>query len=362
MKQQSSISKANQLFQKVLNFSFLFHVALWLSVVLILSLLTSLNGTFPVSFYFLSTLSGLPALILFSYIMDMIGKLLLFKKRNYMLFVLVFILLTAICSLLIPVLNHFILFGFLYPRVFEPLPWFNWRSIPQNLILLWFPFFILSIKTFFVNWFRSEKEKLSIENKRLLAEIQLMKIKLHPHFLFNTLNNLYAMSKLNCENSSEYILKLAEIYRTMLYECNQDFYPLNEELSLIDNYIELEKLRYDKRLTLHCKMPKQIDDRIILPPLLLFTFVENAFKHGCRHEVGSPFISIELTVNEEFIVFETKNSVPNHQQEKTRFGGIGLENTLKRLELVYENDYVYNKEQLDGVYTVFLKVPKLTKG
>jgi LytS/YehU family sensor histidine kinase len=210
-----------------------------------------------------------------------------------------------------------------------------------------------------VYWFRSEKEKLSIENKRLLAEIQLMKIKLHPHFLFNTLNNLYAMSKMNCENSSEYILKLAEIYRTMLYECNQEYYPLKEELCLIDNYIELEKLRYDNRLKLVFNLPNTINDNILIPPLLLFTFVENAFKHGCRHDVGNPFIQLEVNIDGDFILFKSENSVPAIQPEITKFGGIGLENTQKRLELIYGNEYVFQKQQTNDTYTVTLRIPKL---
>jgi len=360
MNRQRFSYKTSNFFQKVIDFPLFFHLILWLLVVLILSVLTSLNGTWPFSFYLLNTISVLPALLGFSYTMDIVGMNLFFgKHRHFILFLIIFVVATISFSLLIPGLSHIIMFGIFYPRVFEPLPWFNWRTIPQNLIILWFPYFILSIKTFFVNWFKSEKERLSIENKRLLAEIQLMKIKLHPHFLFNTLNNLYAMSKINCQNSSEYILKLSEIYRTMLYECNQDFYPLREELALIQNYIDLEKIRYDERLKLQFAIPTVIDDHLVIPPLLLFTFVENAFKHGCRHDVGNPFIDIEVRIDEAFITFESKNSVPNHQIEKSKYGGIGLENTQKRLQLIFEDEYTFEKDLSANSYSVFLKIPKL---
>ncbi len=266
---------------------------------------------------------------------------------------------TSFCALLIPVMNHWFFFGMIYPRIFEPSPWFNWRHVPQNLIILWFPFFIFLLKTLFENWFQSEKEKLVIENKRLLAEIQLMKIKLHPHFLFNTLNNLYAMAKVNSESTPDYIMKLSEIYRIMLYECNKDFYSVNEELSLIRNYIELEKIRYDERLKLNMQIPEYIENNLLIPPLLLFTFVENSFKHGCRNDLKNPFIDISVTVDNEFLYFHSLNSLPRNTTHENHRGGIGLDNTRKRLELIYENDYSYEYKVSENLYEVNLKIPNL---
>jgi LytS/YehU family sensor histidine kinase len=275
------------------------------------------------------------------------------------LFVLFFSITTGACSLLIPVMNHWFFFGIFYPRVFEHSPWFNWRQVPQNLILLWFPFFIITLKTFFVNWFKAEQEKLIIENRRLSAEIQLMKVKLHPHFLFNSLNNLYAMSKVNCENSSEYILKLSEIYRIMLYECNKDFYAVNEELLLIANYIELERIRYDERLQLNIEFPVFVDPRLMIPPLLLFTFVENAFKHGCRNDAGSSFIEFRVSISDDYLEFHSVNSVPEKGLPVNQPGGFGLENTRKRLELIYEKEYNYSGRLNGNRYEVFLQITNL---
>ena len=261
--------------------------------------------------------------------------------------------------MLIPVMNHWFFFGLFYPRVFEHSPWFNWRQIPQNLILLWFPFLIISLKTLFVNWSKAEQEKLIIENRRLSAEIQLMKIKLHPHFLFNSLNNLYSMAKVNCENSAEYIMKLSEMYRIMLYECNKDFYPVTEELKLIGNYIELEKIRYDERLRLKLEIPTSINPELMIPPLLLFTFVENSFKHGCRNDVGNPFIEIEITISTDFLEYHSINSIPEGNRPSPQKGGFGLENTRQRLKLIYENEYSYSGLLTGNCYEVNLKIPNL---
>lgn len=341
-----------------INNTWLFHIVLWATILLVLSGLTSLNGRWPFVFYFLNMLISLPAMILFSYAMDASGRRLLFKSRKPLIFITILVLSTIFCALLIPLLNHFVFFGLIYPRAFEPIPWFNWRTIPQNAILLWLPYFILSIRTILMNWFRAEQEKLSVKNKQLLAEIQLMKIKLHPHFLFNTLNNLYVMATFDNAKAADYILKLSEIYRIMLYECNKDFYPLNEELKLIENYIELEKIRYDEKLKLEISFPAQITENLKIPPLLFFTFVENAFKHGCRNDIGHPFIDVKLELNEKNIIFEAKNSIPENNQKTSEYGGIGLENTKQRLELIYKNNYNFLCESKSSSYNVKLVIPK----
>jgi two-component system, LytTR family, sensor kinase len=343
----------------LINQPVLFHLLIWVMVFVILSLLTSLNGIWPISFYLMNTLVALPPMIIFSYTMEWLGNQLLLKAKKFLVFILFFILITGICSLLIPVMNHLFFFGIFFPRVFESTPWFNWRQVPQNLILLWFPFLFISLKTLFVNWFKAEQEKLIIENRRLSAEIQLMKIKLHPHFLFNTLNNLYAMAKANCENTSDYIMKLSEIYRIMLYECNKDFYPVNEEIRLIRNYIELEKIRYDERLNLKIEIPDSVDPDLMIPPLLLFTFVENSFKHGCRNDVGNPFIEIEVAISSDFLEYHSLNSIPENGLSSNQSGGIGLENTRQRLKLIYENEYLYSGLLNGNLYEVILKIPNL---
>lgn len=336
-----------------------FHLIMWVLVLVILSLLTSLNGIWPYSFYLLNTLIALPPMIIFCYTMGWLATEMLFKSKRFIAFTFFFFLITGICSLLIPVMNHWFFFGVFYPRIFEHSPWFNWRQVPQNLILLWFPFLIILLKTLFINWFKAEQEKLIIENKRLSAEIQLMKIKLHPHFLFNSLNNLYAMSKVNSNNTSEYLLKLSEMYRIMLYECNKDFYAVNEELKLIRNYIELEKIRYDKRLKLTIDIPDSVDQYLMIPPLLLFTFVENSFKHGCRNDAGNSFIEIKVIVSSEFLEYKSVNSIPEKGITSKHIGGIGLENTRQRLELIYENEYQYSGLLNENHYEVYLKIPNL---
>ncbi|MDA3817294.1 MAG: histidine kinase [Prolixibacteraceae bacterium] len=155
-------------------------------------------------------------------------------------------------------------------------------------------------------------------------------------------------------------MNLTQIYRIMLYECNKEYYPLNEEIKLIGNYIELEKIRYDKRLKLNMDLPDTIPEYMLLPPLLFFTFIENAFKHGCRNNVDKPFINISLSIKNDCIIFQSENSIPDSVPGKSLHGGIGLDNTRKRLELIYKNKYDFKSGIQDGRYKVYLKIPVFT--
>lgn len=343
------------------NNKLIFNLLLWITVLILLTVIVSLNSTWPLEFNFLYMLSALPAMMLFTYSMNYFSIRFLFRNKKTGMFASLLVISSVACAILIPVLHHLIFFNLFYPRVFEPSSWFSWKNIPQNLILLWVPFFILSIRTFFMYWFKSEQQRLNIENKQLLAEIQLMKIKLHPHFLFNTLNNLYAMAVTQHADTPGYILKLSEIYRIMLYECDKEYYPLFEEKKLIDNYIELEKLRYGNRLSLDMDLPAEISESILLPPLLLFTFVENAFKHGCRNDVENPFINIRLKISNQHIEFESCNSIPDITPAKSKIGGIGLENTRKRLELIYPHRHQFTSGIENGQYRVKLQIPVFTQ-
>lgn len=360
MKQAKHSRDYQHFIVKMMERPVLFDTGLWVLLIFLLSGLISLNGSWPFSFYLLNMLVALPAMLLFGYSMKIWGNRLLFEQRRPVYFLLVLVVMTLGCATLIPLMHHHLFFGLIYPRVFEPDKWFNWRLVPQNLILLWFPYFILSIQSLFMHWFKAEQEKLIVKNKQLLAEIQLMKIKLHPHFLFNTLNNLYAMACKEHPMTSDYIMRLSELYRIMLYECNKEFYPLSTELKMMEDYIELEKIRYDERLEVKMIFPSNLPDNLVIPPLLFFTFVENAFKHGCRNEVGKPFVRIQLDSENDFLYFRAENSIPDQNLKTAEFGGIGLDNTMKRLELIYESDYELEHGKNAEGYAVKLKIPKLT--
>ena len=190
-------------------------------------------------------------------------------------------------------------------------------------------------------WFEQQQEKHEIEKRNLETELNLLRSQLHPHFLFNTMNNLYALSLEESAKTSEGIARISELLRSVLYDCNEAEILLEKEIKLIGNYIDLEKMRYGDRLHLKFDVNGPVNEMKIAP-MLLFTFVENCFKHGSRNDPENPYIRINLDVSKERMVFQTENSKPvSAIESKTNVvsGGIGLTNVKKRLEIIYGENY-----------------------
>ena len=208
-------------------------------------------------------------------------------------------------------------------------------------------------------WFEQQEEKHEMEKRNLETELSLLKSQLHPHFLFNTMNNLYALSLEESSKTSEGIAKIANLLRSVLYECNDTEITLDKEIKLIENYIDLEQMRYDNRLSLDFNITGQVEKKEIAP-MLLFTFVENCFKHGSSNDPDNPFIKINITVTENEIVFFAENSKPelNKNVNKNTDGGIGLKNVKKRLEIIYGENYDLKIQDDKLLFVVYLTIYK----
>lgn len=194
-----------------------------------------------------------------------------------------------------------------------------------------------------LQWQRQqEKQTQDLAEGKLRAELQLLKNQLHPHFLFNTLNNLYGMVLTQDKKSPEVVLRLSEIMSYMLYECDKPLIKLEKELDHLNNYIELEKIRHGKRVDLTFEKSGGIEGKSI-PPLLLIPFVENAFKHGVENSEKQSWIRINIWVEENKLEFMVENSIPEcngtPDLEVKMHSGIGLENVRRRLTLLYPEQH-----------------------
>ncbi len=180
---------------------------------------------------------------------------------------------------------------------------------------------------------------------------------MHPHFLFNTLNNLYALTLKKSEKSPEIVLKLSEILDYMLYESKEEKTELDKEIQLIKNYISLEELRFGKRLRINMDINGNTT-RLKIAPLILFPFVENSFKHGVSKTNESALIEIKINLEENLLLFEVKNSKPKLivKEENQSGGGIGLQNITKRLDLIYKDSHWVEINDTSQTYHVKLKV------
>jgi len=206
---------------------------------------------------------------------------------------------------------------------------------------------------------KQAEQLLRIENQA--AELNYLKSQTNPHFLFNTLNNIYSLAKDKSDLAPESILRLSKILRFMLYETGGAYIAIEQELKIISDYIDLEKLRYDD--TLHINFNHDIEDmKQALPPLLLIPLVENAFKHGASETRSKPFVDIHLSLNKRQLTFVVKNSAEAFSGEGSQQNGqagvkenIGLSNLRRQLELLYK-DYDLTVQHSGSVFTAVLKI------
>ena len=204
--------------------------------------------------------------------------------------------------------------------------------------------------------------KLYVEKQRLLKlteqkksiELKALKNQLNPHFLFNTLNNLYALTLKKSDDAPKVIQKLSEILDYILYRCNQPYVSLNKEIELIDNYLSLEKIRYGERVKI--KFSKEITGHEKVAPLLLLTFVENAFKHGVSNEINLATVNINITKHNEQLLFKVENSKPQQINTASKKESIGLINIKKQLELLYPKAYDLHIENKLQSFSASLKL------
>jgi LytS/YehU family sensor histidine kinase len=196
----------------------------------------------------------------------------------------------------------------------------------------------------------SAAQRLRIEKQE--AELNYLKSQTNPHFLFNTLNNIYSLARDKSELAPESILRLSKILRFMLYETGGAFISTEQELEIISDYIALEKLRYDDSLRI--SFTYEIEDmKQPLPPLLLIPLVENAFKHGVSETSNHPFVDIHVAVNQQRLIFVAKNSTEAFHGQKSVKENIGLSNLRRQLELLY-TDYNLSVQHDETVFTATL--------
>ncbi|MCE7065299.1 sensor histidine kinase [Dyadobacter sp. CY326] len=220
-------------------------------------------------------------------------------------------------------------------------------AFEQTNIFVWIA---LSVK-FFKMWF--ERRQAAME-----AELNFLKGQLHPHFLFNTLNNLYALTLNQSPQSPSVVMGLSEILRYMLYEANTDVVGLERDIKIVESYIELEKIRYGARLDINFSI-NGLSPEFKIAPLLILPLVENAFKHGASEQVGQAWINIDLRIKNKYLKFKISNSRPEQdalKDPKSHHVSIGLANVRKRLEILYPSAHQLKILEEDEMFAVILEL------
>lgn len=223
------------------------------------------------------------------------------------------------------------------------------RVVDINTLLI-----IPALGKILATWYINKQKTENLEKENIKAELNYLKSRVHPHFLFNTLNNLYSLIRLKSDKAEEVVLKLSNLMRYMLNDANKDFVPLRKELEFLENYMELERLRFGDKYDISFSVYGNPDGKTIAPMLML-PFFENAFKHGLCNELTKGWATFEIKINQNNIILTVENSkTPEHLEVSKN--GFGLMNLKKRLELIYYNNYNLQINSYDDYFSVKLEI------
>ena len=214
--------------------------------------------------------------------------------------------------------------------------------------------FVTAIKLV-IDWAIEKRKNEKLAKLQLSTELKYLRTQIQPHFFFNTLNNLYALTLKKSENAPRLVLKLSEMMQYVLYEVNNSKADLLLEINHINNYIDIEQLRFKDRIECEMDITGKIED-VTVPPLLFLSFIENCFKHGLKeNEKVTINMSFEIVKNNYLEFKLTNNFNPNINQDRKQ--GIGIKNAERRLNLLFFNDYILRTKIIKNTYNLFLKIP-----
>jgi hypothetical protein len=205
---------------------------------------------------------------------------------------------------------------------------------------------------------RKTEESLELKNKMLDAEAKALKAQINPHFLFNSMNNIYSLSQIQSDKTGDAILQLSEILRFITYDSEKDKVSLEDELKQIKNFIELQFLKDDDQSNVKVDIDENAKN-LQIAPMLLLPFIENSFKHSNFEDKVNGWINISIKVQEDSLLMLLKNSASLTAVKKDETGGVGMENVKKRLSLIYPDEHTLSIKQDSEKYTVELNL-KLT--
>ncbi len=329
-----------------------FHIGFWIVYTIIFTIVeASYKGKYTEALAF--ELMNMPIrliVVYFNYFVLLPKFLLQGKTAKYFTYT----LLTLIVAGFIQRIANYKILSLIYSDLYDFGVWLPYKFLQTSMIIASPLILIIGIS---VIWKVAELQKRAktLENEKLQSELKYLKSQINPHFLFNTLNNIYGLSLENSKKTPELILKLSDFLSFSLYESTQKFILLEKEINLLNDFIDLEKSRFDDRVAVEIAIPESIN-QISIPPLILVPFVENAFKHSLKNETKIAHIFVKLEVIKGQLIYEVKNSKPEQTIEDSSPKGIGLENIKKRLNILYDDEYELQIKDEDKLYSIVLKI------
>ena len=349
------------------NLSLLVHLLGWIMLVVVLLLLSPLSWRMgeiqlPYQFWMKQVfLVGILITIFYSNSSLLVPKVLL-KGKNY-LYLLMVLLGAVLFYGLIVYFEQFIGYGKAMHMVFNP-------DKPYDPSRRWLPGDVFQLLLFVISiglstsvalvtkYQKDEALRREMDRQRINTELSYLKAQINPHFFFNTLNNIYALTNLEVSKAQEALLKLSRMMRYVLYENQKNETLLSKELNFIQDYIELMKMRLSSKVSLNIQIDEPKDD-LIIAPMLLLPFLENCFKHGISSQKESEIV-VKVEIMGKTLFFETRNQIfpVNPDSPEAHENGIGLTNTQRRLSLIYPEKHrlKFGKDEAKQEYWVNLTI------
>jgi len=306
-----------------------YHILFWLIYYLSIGLITSSYDDDFLKAFIIDGLQ-LPLKILLTYFILYYLFPTYFLKKKHKQLVLLFIPTVILAGIIYRLIQGLLVFPCFYPKMaFTPL---NFGRFIWALFDIFFPVVIAMSIMLFKSKSESIQREQELQKEKLHAELSFLKAQTNPHFLFNTLNNIYGLALVNSPQVPNSILKLSELFRFILRNGTVSEIKLEDEIKIITDYIELEKLRYGNRLNITFDIETD-NPKEMIAPLLLLPFVENSFKHGASESRFNSFINIKLKLVNQHLFFTIANS--KELQKESNENGIGIQNVLRQLQLIY---------------------------
>ncbi|WP_406684649.1 histidine kinase [Seonamhaeicola sp. MEBiC1930] len=291
-------------------------------------------------------------IIVYINIYYLIPRFILRKKYWVYIFSLVFML--AMVYLVRTGLNYLLVTEDIWPEAEDPAKFMELNHIIAVILgELYVIGFVTAIKLV-IDWSIEKKRNEDLAKLQMSTELKFLRTQIQPHFFFNTLNNLYALTLKKSDNAPRLVIKLSDMMQYILYEVKSSKASLIEEINHINNFIDIERLRFNDRIDSEMDITGDIDD-IYVPPLLLLSFIENCFKHGLN-ENEKLQMKMSFNVKNEYLEFNLINNFNPNATKKTG-RGIGNENAKRRLNLLFSSNYILETEERGDVYNLFLKIP-----
>ncbi len=258
-------------------------------------------------------------------------------------------------------IQRYLMYYWAYPTFFPTWPIqsngaFVFFRVVQNMVVIATPVALSTGMKLFLDWYDQKNRAQQLEREKVAAELQYLKSQINPHFLFNTLNNIYGLAIEGSGKVPALLLKLSDLLSYSLYESGGKFVDITRELQLIKDFIALELERSDNRVRVEWGVKEESLKGMEIAPLLLIPLVENAFKHGTREEIRRAEIALQLEKNDGQLLFRVRNTIPEEKPSSQEESGIGLANVKRRLAILYPNRHEFSIQEQTNSFEVILKV------